>query len=207
MRSAHRKSAPEGYQKKIEELREESQKIDGAKVKSVEVELESIPPGFDMKFAGLKKSEVEFLSNDGKGKLIAHAKLVKKEIKGLLLAAGQPEFRDTIHTLYVESSKFRVGAWWLFWSYILATLGELCLSPVGLSMVSKLAPGNSRPCSWGSGFSTSAFGNFAAGVTGEVWGTIPPTDFFLYAVLIVGGAAAVLFLLVRAVTSAMHGVK
>src|SRR5262249_33357707 len=33
-----------------------------------------------------------------------------------------------------------VGPWWLFWVYLLHTLGELCLSPVGLSMVSKLAP-------------------------------------------------------------------
>ncbi len=200
-------SAPESYQRIVNELKKKSEAIDGDKVKSVEVELDPIPPGFDMKFSGLKKSVVAFHGQDGKGKLVAHQKLVQKEIKGLLVAAGAPDFRDTVHTLYVESTKFRVSSWWLFWSYILATLGELCLSPVGLSMVSKLAPARFATMLMGVWMLTSAFGNFAAGAMGEIWGTIPPTDFFLLAAGVVAGSAVVLFVLVRAVTAAMHGVK
>lgn len=34
----------------------------------------------------------------------------------------------------------KVSMWWLFALYVIHTMGELCLSPIGLSMVSKLAP-------------------------------------------------------------------
>jgi dipeptide/tripeptide permease len=200
-------TAPESYQKVVKDLQKKSEGIDGDKIKSVQVDLDVLPPGFDMKYSGLKKSAVEFQGNGSKGKLIAHTKLVQKEVKGLLAAAGEPEFRDTIHKLYVESTKFRVSSWWLFWSYILATLGELCLSPVGLSMVSKLAPAKFATMLMGVWMLTSAFGNFAAGAMGEVWGTITPIDFFIWATAIVGGSALVLLVLVRIVTAAMHGVK
>src|SRR5262249_15989398 len=163
--------------------------------------LDKLPPGFDLKYSGLKKSVVEFKSHDGKGTLTAHTKLVQKEVKGLLVAAGEPAFRDTIHRLYVESTRFRVSSSSLFWSYILATLGELCLSPVGLSMVSKLAPAKFATMLMGVWLLTGAFGNFAAGAMGEVWGTITPIDFFLWATGIVGGAALVLLVLVRGVTA------
>jgi len=201
------KTAPESYEKKVEELKKKSADIDGDKVKSVEVELDAVPPGFEKGLPGLKKSMVEFQEKDGKAKLIARARLVQKEVKGLLVSGGEQDFRTTIRKLYSDSTEFRVSSWWLFWSYILATLGELCLSPVGLSMVSKLAPAKFATMLMGVWLLTGAFGNFAAGAMGEVWGTIPPTDFFLWAVAIVGGSAIVLFVLVRGLTSAMHGVK
>ncbi|MBI2805745.1 MAG: peptide MFS transporter [Planctomycetes bacterium] len=201
------KTSPETFQKKIEELRKKSEGIDGEKVTSVTVELTEVPPGFDMKFSGLKKSVVEFRDERGTACLIAHARLVQKEVKGLLAAGGQPAFRTTVHQLYVDSAQFRVSSWWLFWSYILATLGELCLSPVGLSMVSKLAPAKFATMLMGVWLLTTAFGNFVAGSMGEIWGTIPPTDFFILAAAVVGGAALILLILVRFVTSAMHGVN
>jgi POT family proton-dependent oligopeptide transporter len=95
----------------------------------------------------------------------------------------------------------------LFWSYILATLGELCLSPVGLSMVSKLAPARYDTTLMGVWMLTSAFGNFVAGSLGEIWGTITPVSFFLLATVVVAGAAVVLLVLVRLATSLMHGVR
>jgi dipeptide/tripeptide permease len=200
-------TAPESYHKKVAELKKKSADIDGDKVKAVDVELDALPPGFDMKFSGLKPSVVEFQGKDGKGKLVAYQPLVQKEVKGLLVAGAEPQFRDTIHDLYVKSTQFRVSAWWLFWSYILATLGELCLSPVGLSMVSKLAPAKFATMLMGVWMLTSAFGNFAAGAMGEIWGTIPPMDFFLLGAAVVGVSAIVLVVLVRWVTAAMHGVK
>ena len=54
---------------------------------------------------------------------------------------------------------------------------------------------------------TSAFGNFAAGWLGEVWGTIPPIEFFLWTTGVVGVAALVLWVLVRRVVAMMHGVN
>jgi amino acid/peptide:H+ symporter len=196
-------TAPESFKKLLKDLQVKSQDIDGDKVTSAQVQLNPVPPGFDMKFAGLKESVVQLKD----GYLIAHQPLAEKERQGLLVAAGDPRFRTTIHNLFVSSTRFRVSPLWLFWSYILATLGELCLSPVGLSMVSKLAPAKFATMLMGVWMLTSAFGNFAAGALGEIWGTIPPIQFFLLSIVVVSGAALVLLVLVRLVTKMMHGVK
>jgi POT family proton-dependent oligopeptide transporter len=74
-------------------------------------------------------------------------------------------------------------------------------------MVSKLAPAKFATMLMGVWMLTSAFGNFAAGAMGEIWGTVTPINFFVAAAGVVAGAAAVLFVLVRWVTAAMHGVK
>jgi dipeptide/tripeptide permease len=200
-------SAPEAFAKSVAKLRELSATINDKEVKSVEVELDSVPDGFDMKYAGIKRSIVEFKVKDGKAKLIAYQKIVDKEVKGLLVAGGDREWRDTIHQLWVKGTERRVSSWWLFWSYILATLGELCLSPVGLSMVSKLAPTRFATMLMGVWLLTGAFGNFAAGAMGEDWSDVQPAQFFLLVTAIVAGSALVLLVLVKPMTNAMHGVK
>jgi POT family proton-dependent oligopeptide transporter len=140
-------------------------------------------------------------------KLIAYAPLREKETRALLVSAGDPAFRRAMHDLFLASNRFIVSPWWLFWSYLLATLGELCLSPVGLSMVSKLAPARFATMLMGVWMLTSAFGNFAAGALGEVWEFMTPGQFFLNTTLVVAGAALVLFVLNRLVEKTMHGVK
>jgi dipeptide/tripeptide permease len=197
-------TAPAGFKEAVEDLKKKSETI-GADVKSVEVRLADVPPGFDMKYAGVKKSAIEF--NAETRTLTAFTLMADKEVKGLLVAAGDPTFRATVDDLYVKSNVFRISPWWLVWSYILATLGELCLSPVGLSMVSKLAPAKFATMLMGVWMLTSSFGNFAAGALGEVWGTIPPVQFFLLSTVIVGVSSLVLFFLVRTVVRAMHGVN
>lgn len=198
-------TAPPTFRAHVETLQKESKAIGDKDVASVSVQLGEEPPGFDMKYSGLKRSVVTY--DPATRTLTAFQPLADKEVKALLVAGGEPGFRATIHELLVESSKIRVSSWWLFWSYILATLGELCLSPVGLSMVSKLAPAKFATMLMGVWMLTSSFGNFAAGALGEVWGTIPPVQFFLIATLVVGGAALVLFVLVRKVVAMMHGVN
>ena len=195
-------TAPKAYREKVEQLQKASEDVDGKNIKSVQISIDE-PPGFDMKYAGIKKSVVEYKD----GKLIAYQPLAEKENVGLLVAGGEPVFRKTIQELFVRSTEFRVSPMWLFWSYIIATLGELCLSPVGLSMVSKLAPAKFATMLMGVWLLTSAFGNFAAGALGEIWETIPPTEFFLLITAVVGGAAVVLLVLVRVITRTMHGVK
>lgn len=134
-------------------------------------------------------------------------KLPEAEQRQARLAAADPKFKAAMATLHKESNVFRVSSWWLFWSYILATLGELCLSPVGLSMVSKLAPVKYATMLMGMWMLTSAFGNFAAGLLGETWGTVPPIQFFWLITGVVAAAAGVLFALVHVLTKAMHGVN
>jgi POT family proton-dependent oligopeptide transporter len=57
-----------------------------------------------------------------------------------------------------------VSPWWVVSLFFLQTLGELCLSPVGLSLMTKLAPDNLVGLSLGIWFLASAFGNKLAGI-------------------------------------------
>jgi proton-dependent oligopeptide transporter, POT family len=56
-----------------------------------------------------------------------------------------------------------VGPWWLVGVYLLCTIGELCLSPVGLSTTTKLAPARLNGLMMGVWFLSISFGNFLAG--------------------------------------------
>lgn len=89
---------------------------------------------------------------------------------------------------------------WLMTTYVLHVLGELCLSPVGLSSVTKLAPQKLVGQMMGIWFLATSLGNLLAGLfAGEVTGdnalTMPQQ--FLYLVLIVGGAAVVLLVFAK----------
>jgi dipeptide/tripeptide permease len=198
-------TAPPGYSKKVDQLRKASARIDGNQVRSATVQLEQTPSGFDMSWSGLDPSVIRY--NAATHSLIAFKRLAEKEVKALLVAGGDPQFRATVEQLYAASNQYRVSPWWLLWSYILSTVGELCLSPVGLSMVSKLAPAKFATMLMGVWMLTYAFGNFVAGTLGEIWGTIPPVQFFLLAAALVAASALVLLVLVRLVSRAMHGVK
>ena len=197
-------TAPKAFREKVEELAKLSEKIKGD-VKEASVVLDAVPPGFDMRYSGLKRSQVTY--DEATKTLTAKDAMKAREKKGLLVAASDPAFRDALGKLFVDSATLRVSSWWLFWSYILATLGELCLSPVGLSMVSKLAPAKFATMLMGVWMLTSAFGNFAAGAAGELWGTVAPVPFFFWLSVIVAASALVLLALARLVVRAMHGVK
>jgi POT family proton-dependent oligopeptide transporter len=56
-----------------------------------------------------------------------------------------------------------VSPWWLVFCYLLQTFGELCLSPVGLSTVTKLSPARLVGLMMGTWFLFTAFGEFIAG--------------------------------------------
>ncbi|QDV24474.1 peptide MFS transporter [Aureliella helgolandensis] len=60
-----------------------------------------------------------------------------------------------------------VGAVWLLLMYLLLTTGELCLSPVGLSMVTKLTPAHLVSTVMGSWFLATAFAQFLAAIIAQ----------------------------------------
>ena len=60
----------------------------------------------------------------------------------------------------------RVSPWWLVASYFFQTLGELCLSPVGLSSMTKLSPARFSGQMMGVWFMAAAMGNLIAGIVG-----------------------------------------
>ncbi|MDT7809697.1 MAG: proton-dependent oligopeptide transporter, family [Acidobacteriota bacterium] len=82
---------------------------------------------------------------------------------GLLFAAaafGLVAFASTL------TGAGKVSPFWLVGVYFLQTLGELCLSPVGLSTVTKLSPGRMVGLMMGVWFLSLSFGNFIAGRLG-----------------------------------------
>jgi proton-dependent oligopeptide transporter, POT family len=103
-------------------------------------------------------------------------------------------------------SGFRVSPWWLITAYFVTELGELCLSPVGLSLVTKLAPVRILGLMMGVWFLSNALGNKLAGWAASFFSTLPLTTLFGTVAAVTIGAAAVLFLLIKPVRRMMGGV-
>jgi POT family proton-dependent oligopeptide transporter len=86
-----------------------------------------------------------------------------------------------------------VGAQWLVVTYFLHTCGELCLSPVGLSSMTKLAPENRVGQMMGVWFVSTALGNLIAGlIAGQLEGLNPSGLFFTVAIIVGGGGVVAL---------------
>ena len=68
-----------------------------------------------------------------------------------------------------DNGMVKVSAWWLVASYGVITLGELCLSPMGLSLVSKLSPPRITALMMGGFFLSTSIGNKLSGVLASFW--------------------------------------
>ena len=66
------------------------------------------------------------------------------------------------------SSTGKVGPHWLFFVFLLFTMGELCLSPIGLSLVNKLAPAKVASLMMAIWFLCTAIANYFAGTLEEI---------------------------------------
>jgi POT family proton-dependent oligopeptide transporter len=98
----------------------------------------------------------------------------------------------------------KVGPQWLFFVYVLHTIGELCLSPVGLSMVTKLAPARVAALMMGIWFVANAAANYLAGILEELLkGSSMPLYWFLVGTSL--SAAIVLLVLTPGIKYLMHG--
>lgn len=71
-----------------------------------------------------------------------------------------------------------VSPLWLVVAYFIMTIAELCLSPIGLSLVSKLAPRKFLSLTMGTWFLTSFFGNLIAGFMGGKYGVVSNSVLF-----------------------------
>ena len=76
------------------------------------------------------------------------------------------------------SGKGLVSPWWLVAGYFIMTVAELCLSPIGLSLVSKLAPKKFLSLIMGCWFLTSFLGNLIAGMVGGKYDALAPAQLF-----------------------------
>ncbi len=101
----------------------------------------------------------------------------------------------------------QVAIWWLTGTYFLQTLGELCLSPVGLSAMTKLAPDRAAGFMMGIWFLSTSIGNWLAGKAVSIGASMAlPTLFGSVAAFTIG-AALVLALLIKPTVRLMSGVK
>ena len=104
----------------------------------------------------------------------------------------------------------KVSMVWLILAYLFHTLGELCLSPVGLSYVSKLVPGRMIAFMFGMWYLAIAIGNKLAGMLGgqiEVIREAYSLSFFFLIFTIIPIAAGVLIMILNPLLKKlMHGV-
>ena len=112
----------------------------------------------------------------------------------------------------------KVSMMWLVGLYLLHTFGELCLSPIGLSAVSKLSPPRFASLMMGVWYLASSMANKMAGVLSSFYpeqGKPAPVllgheitdlhEFFLIFVFMSAAAGVVLFLLARPISKWSHG--
>ncbi len=100
----------------------------------------------------------------------------------------------------------KVGPGWLLAVYLLHTAGELCLSPIGLSMVTKLAPAHWVSLMMGLWFTMTAIANYLAGMLETMLqGLGIPLYWFLVCSSI--GAGVLLLLLTPVIRRLMHGIN
>lgn len=131
--------------------------------------------------------------------------LVTKFAFGLLGAGGG--FVVMVFAAHAAGDGGRVSPLWLASVYLIHTVGELCLSPVGLSAITKLAPARIAGLTMGVWFLSISVGNFFAGRMASFYESMPLDRLVGYA----GGTGIavglVLLLISRPVTRLMGGVK
>lgn len=99
----------------------------------------------------------------------------------------------------------KAGSIWLIASYGVITIGELCLSPMGLSLVSKLSPPRITALMMGGFFLAISVGNKLSGMLSSLWETIPQKQNFFYLNFgLVMAAAIILFLMLRWLNGVMR---
>jgi len=106
-----------------------------------------------------------------------------------------------------------IPLWPLAACYVLHTIGELCLSPIGLSMVSKLVPASMAGFAFGGWFLSTAIGNNFSGIlagyiSGETGMTAASAaSGFSFSFWLLMGGGTVLFIIAPMINKLMHGVK
>jgi len=101
----------------------------------------------------------------------------------------------------------KVSPLWLVLAYAIEELGELCLSPVGLSAVTKLAPPRLVGRMMGVFFLSNWLGNLLAGWTAGFFSSMPLPTLFGAVAGVSLGAAAIMYLLLKPIRGLMGGVR
>lgn len=101
----------------------------------------------------------------------------------------------------------KVSPMWLTVTYLLHTIGELCLSPVGLSAMTKLAPKRIAGMTMGVFFLSISVGNFLGGRLASFYESIPLDKLFGYVGAFGIAVGLIMLAISRPVSRLMGGVK
>lgn len=98
----------------------------------------------------------------------------------------------------------KVTVWWLVANYGIITIGELFLSPMGLSIVSKLSPTNITSLMMGGWFLSTSIGNKLSGVLASLWDTYDnKANFFWINFILLMFATLLMFILLKQLNRVM----
>ncbi len=123
-------------------------------------------------------------------------------LKPLLTSREISQYQNLI---LKDSYLFRVSYWWLIIAYAVMTLGELMLSPMGLSLVSKVAPVQWRGLMMGGWFVATSVGN-ALTMIAIYWYVWLQSTFFAVLGCMALAMGVLLIFLLRPLKKAMPGV-
>jgi POT family proton-dependent oligopeptide transporter len=133
-------------------------------------------------------------------KFTADAKLIDA-VKGVAGDAAAADSQKILSRAYL----FQVSWLWLILAYAIISLGELMLSPMGLSLVSKVAPVRMRGLLMGGWFVATAIGNKLT-MIGIFWSIWYQSNFFLVLGLMAFVMSIVLAIILKPLKKAMPGV-
>jgi dipeptide/tripeptide permease len=103
-----------------------------------------------------------------------------------------------------DNGAVKVTSLYLAGFYAIVTLGELCLSPMGLSLVTKLSPKRLVGLTMGGWFLATAFGNNFSGFFGGIQSQMSPMSFFLVLAGLAALAALFIYLLLPKLDAAIR---
>jgi POT family proton-dependent oligopeptide transporter len=115
-----------------------------------------------------------------------------KFMLGMFLAAASSLIMSAAS--FVGGDSGRVSPLWLLTSYFVISVGELCVAPIGFSLVTKLAPKRLLGVLMGAWFAAIALGNLGAGLIGRYW-SVWPHHWFFFALATTSGFAALLLMI------------
>lgn len=142
----------------------ETKPEEGASIKIINPELfQSINPGFVILLTPVVVGFWIFLRRRKR-----EPKFGGKLVYAMLFTAISAVFM--VAAVLINNNGFeKASPWWLIGAYGVITIGELCLSPVGLYLVSKLSPPRLTALMMGGWFVSTALGNKMSGVLAALW--------------------------------------
>lgn len=99
---------------------------------------------------------------------------------------------------YCNNGAIKASSWWFIMSYMVITIGELCLSPMGLSLTSKLSPPRFTSLMMGGWFLATSIGNKLSGVLSSFWDKYEyKANFFWVNFILLSIAALIIILMLK----------